>query len=135
MNRIRHPPRASDTAKVRGMHALDLNGASTYRSFHNNPAEVSKDAKKALGLIFAEANFTFSVDTPGKVTGTIDWGSGGLDLAVTIYTPPSDASPMFEIVGTGRPGTQTDGWEYDYNCRFAHQWPKVSIKCLHSWVR
>jgi hypothetical protein len=114
------------------MQASDLNGAWTYRSFDNNPAEVGGDAAKARALILAEATLTFSVDASGKVTGTIDWGSGGtgfdwisggLDLTVTIGAPLGDGSSTFEIVGTGRRGTQTDGWLYDYNCRFAHQWP------------
>ncbi|MCE7028109.1 hypothetical protein [Jiella avicenniae] len=27
------------------------------------------------------------------------------------------------IVGHGRPGTQTDGWRYDYDARLARRWP------------
>jgi len=53
----------------------------------------------------------------------IDWGSGGLDLSGTIQ-PGSAATPVaFAIVGLGRPGSQTEGWEYDYNGCLAYKWP------------
>jgi hypothetical protein len=32
-------------------------------------------------------------------------------------------SPIVAIVGTGRPGTGTDGWEYDYHGQLAYSWP------------
>ena len=98
-----------------------LDGKWTYRSFFNDPAMVGDDAKKALGLIFAEATFTFEIS--GKeLKGIIDWGSGGLDLKGTV----SSAAPLtVKIVGLGRPGTQTDGWRYDYNAALAYEWPNA----------
>jgi len=98
-----------------------LDGKWTYRSFFNDPAMVGDDAKKALDLIFAEATFTFEISGTG-LKGIIDWGSGGLDLKGTVCP----AGPLtVQIVGMGRPGTQTDGWRYDYNGSLAYEWPNA----------
>jgi len=104
-----------------------LAGKWTYRSFHNNPAFVADDPKtapeKALELIFAEAVFTFEIPTTVTLKGTIDWPGGGLDLQGSIIPDVSGAAPTVEIVGTGRSGTGTAGWEYDYRGQLAFQWP------------
>jgi hypothetical protein len=104
-----------------------LAGKWTYRSFHNKSAPVADDpntaAEKALALIFAEAVFTFEVPTSTTLKGTIDWPGGGLDLQGTIRTDSPGASPSVEIVGNGRTGTGTAGWEYDYRGQLAFQWP------------
>jgi hypothetical protein len=98
-----------------------LAGKWTYRSFFNNPAMVGDDPQKAYDLIFAEATFTFEISGT-ELKGTIDWGSGGLDLKGTICS----AAPLIvQIVGMGRPGSQTDGWRYDYNATLAHEWPNA----------
>jgi len=44
-----------------------LLGKWTYRSFHNNPALVTSDPQKALGLFFAEAIFSFSEATDASI--------------------------------------------------------------------
>jgi hypothetical protein len=104
-----------------------LAGKWTYRSFHNNPVPVADDprtaAEKALDLIFAEAVFTFELPSGTTLSGTIDWDGGGLDLHGTILPGAAGAGPSLEIVGTGRPGTHTAGWEYDYRGQLAYQWP------------
>ena len=77
----------------------------------------------ALSLFFAEATFTFTVSADDLLSGTIDWNGGGLDLKGTIQ-PAGAGSPLtVQIVGLGRPGTQTDNWEYDYFGYLAHSWP------------
>jgi hypothetical protein len=101
----------------------DIVGKWTYRSFHNDPAPVGDDANKALGLIFAEAEFTFETPSATELRGTIDWGSGGLDLKGTIQPAGATAPLSLQAVGTGRPKTPTEGWEYDYNACLAHDWP------------
>jgi hypothetical protein len=99
-----------------------LDGKWTYRSFFNDPAFVGDDKQKALDLIFAEATFTFEI-SGADLKGIIDWGSGGLDLKGTV----SSAAPLtVEIIGLGRPGTETDGWRYDYYGNLAHQWPNAA---------
>jgi hypothetical protein len=98
-----------------------LDGKWTYRSFFNDPAFVGDDKQKALDLIFAEATFTFEISGT-ELKGIIDWGSGGLDLKGTVS---SAVPPAVAIIGLGRPGTQTDGWRYDYNGNLAHEWPNA----------
>ena len=104
-----------------------LAGKWTYRSFHNNPAPVADDpktaAEKALDLIFAEAVFSFELPSGTILKGTIDGDGGGLDLHGTILPDAGGAGPGLEIVGTGRPGTDTAGWEYGYRGQLAYQWP------------
>lgn len=100
-----------------------LAGRWTYRSFHNDPAPVGDDPDKALRLIFAEAVFTFEVPSSTSIKGRIDWEGGGLDLQGTIRPGTAADEIAVEMVGTGRAGTGTAGWEYDYNGRLAHVWP------------
>jgi hypothetical protein len=103
-----------------------LTGKWTYRSSHNRPALVPDDpktaAEEALALIFAEAVFTFEIPSSTVLKGAIDWPGGGLDLQ-GIVRPDAPGGPAVEIVGTGRPGTGTDGWEYDYHGQLAYQRP------------
>jgi hypothetical protein len=117
------PPSASAPAMTTDV----LAGKWTYRSFHNNPAPVADDPTtapaKALALIFAEAVFTFEIPSSTTLKGAIDWPGGGLDLQGTIQPGAQGAGPVVDIVGTGRPGTGTAGWEYDYRGQLAYQWP------------
>jgi hypothetical protein len=103
-----------------------LAGKWTYRSFHNDPTPVAEDpdtaAQKALALIFAEAVFTFELPTSTTCKARSIPG-GGLDLQGTIRPDGTGALPIVEIVGMGRPGTGTAGWEYDYRGHLAYQWP------------
>jgi len=105
------------------MPSSDLAGSWTYRSFLNDPTPTGGDPDKLAALLFAEAEFRFEAVSETEFKGVIDWGSGGLDLSGTIQ-PGSAATPVaFAIVGLGRPGSQTDGWEYDYNGCLAYKWP------------
>jgi hypothetical protein len=98
-----------------------LDGKWTYRSFFNDPAMIGDDAKKALDLIFAEATFTFKISGT-ELKGAIDWDGGGLNLKGTV----GPAGPLtVQIVGMGRPGTDTETWRYDYNATLAHEWPNA----------
>jgi hypothetical protein len=121
------PPPEVGPAKTATGDGSGLAGRWTYRSFHNNPAPVAEDPKtapeKALALIFAEAVFTFDIPSSTTLKGAIDWPGGGLDLQGIIRPGTAGAGPTVEIVGTGRPGTGTAGWEYDYRGQLAYQWP------------
>jgi hypothetical protein len=100
-----------------------LAGKWTYRSFINSTDLVS-DADGALALIFGQGVITFAMPSSTTLQGTLDMGGGlVLDLQGTVQ-PGSDTAPlMVAIVGTGRSGTATDGWEYDYRGYLAFQWP------------
>jgi hypothetical protein len=101
---------------------MNLAGKWTYRSFHNRPALVDGDAKEVLKLIFAEAMFTFHIKG-NALTGGIDWDGGGLDLKGVVQPATGMAPLSVEIVGTGRPKSDTDGWQYDYRANLAYEWP------------
>ncbi len=100
-----------------------LLGKWTYRSFHNNPALVTSDAQTALGLFFAEAVLSCAEATDTTIKGAVDWEGGGLDLAGTVIQPSGISLLTVHMIGSGRPGTGTDGWEYDYHGNLAYQWP------------
>ena len=99
-----------------------LYGKWTYRSFHNRAALVNGDKDAALALIFAEAVFTFEV-SGWTVTGKLDWDGGGLDIAGTVKAPTAECPLGVELVGSGRPNSETAGWEYDYRANLAYHWP------------
>jgi hypothetical protein len=105
--------------------ARSLAGKWTYRSFLNDPAQVTTDpdtaAEKLLALLFAEAVFTFEIPNDTTLTGAIDWDGGGLDLLGKISD--HGGAPVVVIIGTGRAGTGTANWEYDYHGELAYQWP------------
>jgi hypothetical protein len=67
--------------------------------------------------------FTFQIPSGTTLKGAIDRPRGGLDLQGTIRTSTTEPSPIVEIFGTGRPGTNTAGWEYDYFGQLALHWP------------
>jgi hypothetical protein len=100
-----------------------LEGKWTYRSFHNNPTMINGDPQAALSLLFAEAVFIFDAPSGTTLKGRIDWAGGGLDLQGKIAPGSIEAPMTLDIVGLGRPGTATAGWEYDYHGVMAHQWP------------
>jgi hypothetical protein len=115
-------PALSKAASPAAGDASGLAGKWTYRSFHNRPALVDGDPQKALRLIFAEAVFMFQIDGT-SLKGALDWQGGGLDLQGTIQPPSGTAPFSVAIVGSGRPKTDTDGWEYDYRANLAYEWP------------
>jgi hypothetical protein len=100
----------------------------TYRSYLNRPdILVGDDPQKAIGLIFGEGVVTFETPSGNTMHGTLDLGSDFLlDLSSTISNSAT-APAVVSIVGTGRPGTSTEGWEYDYTGYFC--------LCLAEWHR
>jgi len=105
------------------MPASDLAGSWTYRSFRNDPTSMAGNPQGMLSLFFAQAEFRFKAVNDVAFEGVIDWGSGGLDLSGVLVPGGSQTPIAFSIVGMGRPGTETDGWQYDYNGCIAHTWP------------
>ncbi|RWD94277.1 MAG: hypothetical protein EOS39_08670 [Mesorhizobium sp.] len=104
--------------------AAQITGKWTYRSFHNRTEMVTGDPNTALSLFFAEAVFSLHVGADNKIGGTIDWPGGGLELQGTLSNAADGVPLTVQIVGTGRPGTQTENWEYDYFGYLAHVWPQ-----------
>jgi hypothetical protein len=89
-------------------------GSWAYRSYLN----TSDQRPFGAGL------FTFQTPTPTTLTGTLDMGSGlVLDLQGTIAPATGDGPLTVDIRGFGRPGTDTNEWEYDYHAFLAFHWP------------
>ncbi|QND45952.1 hypothetical protein HB780_09575 (plasmid) [Rhizobium lusitanum] len=105
--------------------SFQLQGRWTYRSYRNDAALVGDDAQKALQNIFGEGIFALAV-LNGQVSGTLDMGSGYvLDLSGPVVpVDGGDVRIAFMLTGTGRSGTPTAGWEYDYHGTDAFTWPK-----------
>jgi hypothetical protein len=114
----------------------ELAGTWIYRRF--NPAFVKGNLtpqEDALTLAGDDVVLTLE-EGPGKpglgvVEGTIEWAGGGLNLKGTVLLrervgekPGYVGEPriFFEMVGTGRPGTDTDGWEYRYHGHLTRPW-------------
>jgi hypothetical protein len=107
------------------MSTSELSASWTYRSF--NPAYVTgtQTDQRELDLILADG-FVFNFQTPTSTTlaGTFGSLDGGfpLDLTGTVQPGVGDEPASFDIVGTGRPGTETDGWEYRYHGHMTRNW-------------
>ncbi len=103
-----------------------LNGDWTYRSFINNPEEAGNDPQKALALIFGEGKLTINVTSPTLFKAVLDFGGGaGMDLYGEIV-PSAGVSPEILIItGTGREGTSTDKWVYQYKGYVVPQWSEA----------
>jgi hypothetical protein len=115
------PPPGSETYR-------DLMGSWTYRSFHNNATYPYLPAPPtASGLILQEA--VFKLETPSSTTleGTIELPGGGVLDIGRGFVPVGEEGepPKFAFVGTGRSGTQTDGWEYSYDGHLTRHWPNA----------
>jgi hypothetical protein len=121
-----------------------LTGKWTYRSYLNRadiivsddpePAvrnlaamfgqgSTANNAAKALALIFGEGVMTFNPPSGTTVTGNFDMGGGYvLDLKGTMQTTGAGDIAV-ELFGTGRAGTPTANWEYDYKASTTPKWP------------
>ena len=108
------------------MSTSELSGSWIYRSF--NPKYGTATQEDELVLADAILILRSSAQAPaqaGDLQGTIEWPGGGLDLNGTFVSGPEIFDyARFEIVGTGRPGTGTDGWEYRYHGHLSWQWAK-----------
>ncbi|MBB4373491.1 hypothetical protein GGD63_006314 [Bradyrhizobium sp. cir1] len=84
---------------------------------------TANSAAKALSLIFGEGIMAFDQPSGKNVTGTFDMGGGYvLDLKGTMQTS-SSGDITVELFGTGRAGTPTANWEYDYRATTTPKWP------------
>jgi hypothetical protein len=106
------------------MNIDEVIGTYTYRSFLNRPVGAPND------ILWSEGELLLQVSDEGTVTGTLafpaDAGAGRKDFmdlagAVTAWEPLA-----FRFVGKGRAGSAIAEYEYEYDCRVAHDWDKAS---------
>jgi hypothetical protein len=100
-----------------------LNGDWTYRSFINDPVPVDGDAQKALQLIFGEGELSFVSATDQSFKAVLDFGGGAaMDLYGALYVGHGVNPPTLLITGTGREGTSTAKWVYQYQGYIVPNW-------------
>jgi hypothetical protein len=104
----------------------EYSGLWTCRVFDPTYVTGNKIPQKERDLILADG-FVFNFRTPTSTTleGTFGLPDGGFPLALTgTVRPGVGGEPAsFDIVGTGRPGTDTAGWEYRYHGHLTRNWP------------
>lgn len=94
--------------KQRPPFTWELSGSWAYRGFHNEIAP-----QPAHELILQQAVLKLESPPPHTLEGAIEWPGGFLDLKGTVRHGKEFTN--FELVGTGRRGTSTEGWEYRYH--------------------
>lgn len=95
-------------------------GYYTYRSFRNRPEGAPDD------ILWGEGELFLLISDEGGLTGTLAFPADAgaqrknfMDLqgTVTSWTPLA-----FRFVGKGRPCSAIAEFEYEYDCRIAHEW-------------
>ena len=100
-----------------------LKGDWTYRSFINNPAVVGDDAQKALDLIFGEGQLRFMSSDDRIFKAMLEFGGDAvMDLFGTIVNGGGVSPQVLLITGTGREGTATAKWVYQYQGYVVPDW-------------
>jgi hypothetical protein len=105
------------------MNITTLAGVWTYRSYVNNPELVGQDANKALALIFGEGTITLTPRTDDLFQGVLDMGGGYfMDLYGERIHAGGVNPEILIITGTGREGTSTANWVYQYKGYVVPTW-------------
>ncbi len=100
-----------------------LEGNWTYRSFYNNPDMVGDDPEKALQLIFGEGHLSFTSHNKPIFKAVLDFGGGAAMDLFGILIDASGINPqLLQITGTGREGTSTAKWVYQYQGYVVPNW-------------
>ena len=100
-----------------------LTGDWTYRSFVNIPVPVGGDAAKALQLIFGEGDLSFVSADDQLFKAVLDFGGGAaMDLYGSLYVGHGVSPSTVLMTGTGREGTSTTKWVYQYQGYIVPGW-------------
>jgi hypothetical protein len=121
------------------MSTSELSGSWTYRSFNPKYGTATQEDQLVLADAVLTLRSSEQAAQAGNLQGAIEWQepdpsdptnptkvkTEGLDLNGTFVSGPEIFDyARFEIVGTGRPGTVTDGWEYRYHGHLSWQWAR-----------
>lgn len=105
------------------MPATLLEGNWTYRSYLNDPSVVGDDPKKALGQIFGEGELRFISHDEPNFKAVLDFGGNAqMDLFGTVINANGLSPQTLIITGTGREGTSTAKWVYQYKGYLVPEW-------------
>jgi hypothetical protein len=100
-----------------------IQGDWIYRSYVNTLKEVGDDPQAALSLIFGEGQMTLTVKRENLLIGVLDFGQGAaMDLYGEIVDGSGVQPDILIITGTGRTGTSTDKWVYQYKGYVVPPW-------------
>jgi hypothetical protein len=108
---------------------LSVSGSWIYRSFNPTYVTGNQTPQEEWGLIRAD-RAVLNLDSylppgspslqPPYLRGKMEWEGGGLDLNGKVIQYPEFQS--LDFVGTGRPDTDTAGWEYRYHGHWTGPW-------------
>lgn len=99
-------------------------GKWTYRSFLNDPTLTNGDPQKLAALLFAEGTWTIKDGPPTSFIGELSFGAGFIMDLKGVVTPAAGDRPAHaHIVGSGREGTSSAGYFYDYDGSLTEHWP------------
>lgn len=100
-----------------------ISGNWTYRSYLNDPSLVGDDPKKALDQIFGEGQLHFVSGDERKFKAVLDFGNNAqMDLFGNIINATGLSPHTLVITGTGREGTSTAKWVYQYQGYLVPDW-------------
>jgi hypothetical protein len=124
-------------------HSYDVTGEWTYRSFRN---DAQGPPPRPNGLILQEAVLKLETKletvperrspvpphaitdpsyTKTTLRGTIEWSGRVLDIKGEVLPVKFEGRPQeFWFSATGRGGTASAGWQYDYHGDMTRTWPK-----------
>lgn len=95
-----------------------ITGSWTYRSLLNNP----DDTIQFNNLEFAVAIMKLRRMKNDSITGELDMGEAGMLKMSGFLQYCANGTGQFELQGTGIPGTNTQGWIYDYRGFIVPKW-------------
>lgn len=100
-----------------------LTGSWTYRSYLNDPALIGDDPQKALAQIFGEGTLHFVSNAEPNFKAVLDFGGEAkMDLFGTVVNATGLSPQTLVITGTGREGTSTAKWVYQYQGYLVPDW-------------
>lgn len=111
-------------------------GYYTYRSFLNRPAGAPNE------ILWGEGELFLLISDEGVVTGTLAFpaeaGADQKDLMDLSGSVTAWDILAVRFIGKGRAGSSISDYEYEYDCRIAHEWDSATPPqrlCLVGTVR
>jgi hypothetical protein len=102
-----------------------LGGNWIYRSYLNDQSFIGDDPQKALNQIFGEGELQFLSNIDQNFKAVLDFGNNmKMDLFGTVINTAGLTPQTLLITGTGREGTSTAKWVYQYQGYIVPDWPQ-----------
>src|SRR5262245_1376491 len=102
----------------------ELIGYYTYRSFLNQPVGAPND------ILWGEGELLLLISDDGTVTGTLafpaDAGAPQKDFMDLTGSVTAWNEISLRFIGKGREGSTIFDYEYEYDCKIAHEWDSAT---------